>query len=158
MFNPSKRVSILNRIGFLMITLLLVTGCQTYSDADKEGFDKQISEYLKKKGIECTKSPSGLYYKIIEPGEGEYIQFQDVVSFSYKGYFLNGEVFDHEKKPVEFKVKDLIGAWKEIMLELKPGAKAFLVAPPQLGYGDHQLDDIPANSILVFEMDIHEVK
>ncbi len=158
MFNPSKRSSLLNRIGFVMIALALVTGCQTYSDADKVGFDKEIIAYLDKKGIECTKSPSGLYYKIIEPGEGEFIQFQDVVSFSYKGYFLNGEVFDHEKKPVEFEVKDLIGAWKEIMLELKPGAKAFLVAPPHLGYGDRQLDDIPANSILVFEMEIHEVK
>jgi FKBP-type peptidyl-prolyl cis-trans isomerase len=55
-------------------------------------------------------------------------------------------------------VKDLIGAWKEIMLELKPGAKAFLVAPPSLGYGDRQLDDIPANSILVFNMEVVGVK
>lgn len=150
--------SLLFRSFGLMTLLLAVSSCQTYSENDKEGFDKQISSYLAKKGIKCTKSPSGLYYKIIEPGEGEYIQFQDVVSFSYKGYFLNGEIFDNEKKPVEFKVKDLIGAWKEIMLELKPGAKAFLVAPPQLGYGDRKLDDIPANSILVFEMEIHEVK
>jgi FKBP-type peptidyl-prolyl cis-trans isomerase FklB len=136
----------------------ILVSCHTYSEDDKRGFDQQISTYLTKKRIECTKSPSGLYYKILEPGKGEYIQFQDVVSFSYKGCFLNGEVFDHEKKPVEFKVKDLIGAWKEIMLELKPGAKAFLVAPPHLGYGDRQLDDIPPNSILVFEMEIHKVK
>ena len=44
------------------------------------------------------------------------------------------------------------------MLELKPGAKAFLVAPPTLGYGDRDLEDIPPNSILVFEMEIKGVK
>jgi FKBP-type peptidyl-prolyl cis-trans isomerase FkpA len=154
----SPITSLFNRLLLLSVLFLAVTGCQTYSEKDKEGFDKEIKAYLDKKGIDCVKSPSGLYYKILEPGEGEYIQFQDVVSFSYKGYFLNGEVFDNEKKPVEFKVKDLIGAWKEIMLELKPGGKAFLVAPPHLGYGDRELDDIPANSILVFDMEVHEVK
>jgi FKBP-type peptidyl-prolyl cis-trans isomerase FkpA len=158
MFNSIIHMTLFNRIGYLMISLFLVSGCHTYSDSDKSAFDKNISEYLHKKGIECTKSPSGLYYKIIRQGKGETIQFQDVVSFCYKGYFLNGEVFDHVKKPVEFQVKDLIGAWKEIMLELKPGSSVYLVAPPQLGYGDRELDDIPANSILVFEMEIINVK
>ena len=142
----------------LIILLLAVTSCKTYTEEDKQTFDQQIKEYLAKKGIECTRSDSGLYYKILEPGEGENIRFQDVVSFSYKGSFLSGEVFDEEKKPIEFAVKDLISAWKEIMLELKPGAKAFLIAPPHLGYGDRKLDDIPPNSILVYELEIEAVK
>lgn len=142
----------------LLLVLLAFTSCKTYSEEDKKSFDQQIKEYLSKKNIECSRSDSGLYYKILEPGEGENIRFQDVVSFSYKGSFLSGEVFDKEKKPVEFAVKDLIGAWKEIMLELKPGAKAYLIAPPHLGYGDRKLDDIPPNSILVYELEIHAVK
>ena len=142
----------------LIVLLFAVTSCKTYTEKDKQTFDQQIKEYLAKKGIECTRSDSGLYYKILEPGEGENIRFQDVVSFSYKGSFLSGEVFDEEKKPIEFAVKDLIGAWKEIMLELKPGAKAFLIAPPHLGYGDRKLDDIPPNSILVYELEIEAVK
>lgn len=142
----------------LLLVLLAFTSCKTYSEEDKKSFDQQIKEYLSKKNIECSRSDSGLYYKILEPGEGENIRFQDVVSFSYKGSFLSGEVFDEEKKPVEFAVKDLIGAWKEIMLELKPGAKAYLIAPPHLGYGDRKLDDIPPNSILVYELEIHAVK
>jgi FKBP-type peptidyl-prolyl cis-trans isomerase FkpA len=148
----------MKKIVLLLLVLVSITSCRTYSEDDKQSFDAQIKTYLEKKGIECERSESGLYYKIIEEGEGEYIKFTDVVSFTYKGEFLDGEVFDNEKKPVDFMVKDLIGAWKEIMLELKPGAKAFLVAPPSLGYGDRQLDDIPANSILVFNMEIVGVK
>lgn len=148
----------MHKILSLLLVLLAFVSCKTYSEDDKKTFDQQIKEYLAKKGIECSRSDSGLYYKILEPGEGDNILFQDVVSFSYKGSFLSGEVFDEEKKPVEFAVKDLIGAWKEIMLELKPGAKAYLIAPPHLGYGDRKLDDIPPNSILVYELEIHAVK
>jgi FKBP-type peptidyl-prolyl cis-trans isomerase FkpA len=142
----------------LLILPIVLFSCGTYSEEQKKSFDQQIVSYLKKKDVKCTRTDSGLYYKIIEPGEGEYIQFTDIVSFSYRGYFMNGQTFDNHKYPVEFAVKDLIGAWKEIMLELKPGAKAFLVAPPTLGYGDRVLEDIPANSILVFEMEIKSVK
>ena len=146
-----------NLLYFLLLIIAL-SSCKTYSDDDKKTFDQQIKEYLTKKRIKCLRTDSGLYYKIIEPGKGEKIRFLDIVSFSYKGSLLNGEVFDNQKEPVEFEVKELIGAWKEIMLELKPGSKAYLVAPPHLGYGDRKLDDIPANSILVFELSIAKVK
>ncbi len=145
-----------------LLTLLLFTavlvGCKTYNEEEKQSFDGEIKTYLEKKGITCKRSDSGLYYKITEPGEGRNIHFEDIVSFSYTGSFINGQKFDQQKKPVEFAVKDLIGAWKEIMLELKAGAKVFLVAPPQLGYGEHELDDIPANSILVYEITVQGVK
>jgi FKBP-type peptidyl-prolyl cis-trans isomerase FkpA len=148
----------MRKIVHLIFITLVAVSCSTYNDDDIKNFDQQITDYLKSKNIKCEKSPSGLYYKILEPGEGDQIKFTDHVSFTYKGEFLDGKVFDHETKPVEFEVRKLIGAWKEIMVELKPGGKAFLIAPPQLGYGDRQLDDIPANSILVYELEVHAVK
>lgn len=138
--------------------LFAVTACTTYSEEDKRGFDEEIKAYLKKEGIECTRASSGLYYKILEEGEGELIQYKDLVSFTYTGKLLNGTIVDEQKEPVEFQVDQLIGAWKEIMLHLRPGGKAYLVAPPQLGYGDHDLNDIPPNSILVFELEVVAVK
>jgi FKBP-type peptidyl-prolyl cis-trans isomerase FkpA len=142
---------------FLLATAVLV-GCKTYNEEEKQSFDAEIKTYLEKNGITCKRSDSGLYYSIIEPGEGRNIHFEDIVSFSYTGSFISGQKFDQQKKPVEFAVKELIGAWKEIMLELKAGAKVFMVVPPQLGYGERELDDIPANSILVYEITVHGVK
>jgi FKBP-type peptidyl-prolyl cis-trans isomerase len=147
-----------NSLLKLLIIIILSGSCQTYSDQDKEQFNQKIESYLKKKHLNCKRSDSGLYYKIIEPGKGDYIKFQDEVTFIYHGTLIDGTVFDDQTKPVSFKVRDLIAAWKEIMLELKPGAKAFLVAPPQLGYGNHQLDDIPQHSILIYDIEIREVK
>jgi FKBP-type peptidyl-prolyl cis-trans isomerase FkpA len=140
------------------LIVLLSSGCSTYSDNELSDFDTEITKYLDDKDIKCERSESGLYFKIIEEGEGELIQFRDHVTFTYKGELINGDIFDNQKDPVEFAVDDLIGAWKEIMLQVKQGSKVYLVAPPQLGYGSRKLDDIPANSILIYEMEILEVK
>lgn len=137
---------------------LILTACSTYSDDELADFDKRIQDYMKKENVECTKSDSGLYFDIKEQGEGELIQFRDKVSFTYTGSFLDGEVFDEQKEPVEFTVSELIPAWKEIMLQMKKGGKVFLIAPPQLGYGTNELDDIPKSSILVYDLEIVEVK
>lgn len=143
--------------GFIFLSLL-ISGCQTYSDNDVDKFDEQIQAYLKKNDIECESSSSGLYYKIINEGNGNIVQTKDIVQFTYKGTFIDGKVFDEQKEPVEFEVGALIAAWKEIMLKLREGGEAFIVAPPQLGYGSHKLEDIPSNSILVYELKVIEVK
>lgn len=143
-------------LPFLLLGILLAS-CNTYNDNQKNEFDEEIEAYLKKKKIECKRSSSGLYYKIIEPGEGELIQLKDEVTFTYKGSLLNGKVVDERKEPITFKVQQLIGGWKEAMLYLRPGGKAFIAVPPQLGYGEHELEHIPPNSILVFELEVKSV-
>jgi FKBP-type peptidyl-prolyl cis-trans isomerase FkpA len=142
---------------FIMGVFVMTSSCKTYSDDDLKVFDKEIEAYIKSKNLELERSESGLYFTIIEEGEGDEILYSNNVSFTYKGTLLNGDVFDEQNEPVTFKVNQLIGAWKEIMLDLKKGGKAFLITPPQLGYGDRELDKIPANSILVFEMEVTDV-
>jgi FKBP-type peptidyl-prolyl cis-trans isomerase FkpA len=148
----------MKKIIYFLLTIMTLTACDTYSEEDKQSFDAQIATYLRKNKIKCQKSESGLYYHISETGTGEYIQFTDIVSFSYKGKLPNGTVFDNQKKPVSFAVKELIAGWKEIMTKLKPGSKVFLAMPPTLGYGDHDLDKIPPNSILLFELEINSAQ
>ncbi len=140
-------------LSYLFLSLLFI-GCKTYSDDDLVTFDQQINNYIKKNHLKCNKTESGIYYEIEKEGKGDLIQYTDNVSFTYRGELLNGTVFDNQKKPISFNVKDLIAGWKEILLENKPGAKIFMIIPPNLGYGDNDLDDIPKNSVLVFNMEI----
>lgn len=142
----------------LFFLLVAITSCGTYSDENKKSFDTTIQKYIKKNNLEMDYSPSGLYYKIIDEGEGDYILQNDLVSFKYTGTLLDGTQFDKSEGAVEFKVNQLIGAWKETMSMLKPGGKAEIIAPPQLGYGDKDLDDIPPNSILHFQIEVKTVK
>ncbi len=146
-------------LNFLFVALLSLSfaSCDSYSDEEIKGFDTKIEKYLKRKNIQCEKSASGLYYKILEEGEGDFIQFTDKVMVKYKGSFMSGETFDEQTEPIELAVSQQINAWKEIMLQLKKGSKAYLVAPPQLGYGGYKIEKVPPNSILIFELEVVEV-
>lgn len=150
------------KLNLLLSLLLFSVGfsaCNTYSDEDKEGFDAKIQKFVAKSTDKYEKSESGMYYSIEKEGEGEYIKFTDQVSFKYEGKFLSGQAFDnrHRNTPLTFQVSQLIEGWKEAFLYLKKGGKAKIILPPYLAYGDHQLEDIPANSILFFTIEVVDV-
>lgn len=141
-----------------LLLVFILFSCKTYNEEQLDDFDTTIQTYIKEKNVDCVASESGLYYKIEKQGEGLRVQAKDRISFTYKGSFLDGEIFDEQKEPVTFAVGELIGAWKEIVLKLNEGGEAFLIAPPQLGYGSRDLDDIPPNSILVYTLNVHTVE
>lgn len=144
-------------IGFCSI----LASCSTYSEKELQGFDQQIQDYIQKDTLSYEKSESGLYYHIFKAGEGTHnIRYSDKVTFTYEGELLNGEVFDKAGKsnPATFYVRQLIMGWKEAFAYLKNGGKAKIIVPPQLGYGDHELERIPKNSVLVFDMEILNVE
>jgi len=149
------------KLSFCILLALLFVGCKTYSEEDHTNFDGKIQEYIKKhKLIGFEKSESGLYYKIIDEGKGEYIKLTDEVRFNYEGKLLNRNIFDgeHKKNPISFQMNELIQGWQEGMMYLKPGGKMKMIIPPHLGYGDYELDKIPPHSILYFEIEVIKVK
>lgn len=149
----------MKQLNFLLIAVLsaVLFSCGSYSDEELKGFDAKIQKYMKSNHIDCKKSASGLYYKILEEGEGDFIQFTDRVSVKYKGTFIGGKKFDEQTEPIEMAVSGQINAWKELMLQLKKGSKAYMIVPPHLGYGEYTVDKIPPNSILIFELEIVDV-
>ena len=149
----------MKRLNFLLFALVstVLFSCGSYSDEELNEFDATIQKYMKSNHIDCEKSESGLYYKIIEEGEGDFIQFTDRVSVKYKGTFIGGEKFDEQTEPIEMAVTEQINAWKELMLQLKKGSKAYMIVPPHLGYGEYEVDKIPSNSILIFELEVVDV-
>ena len=81
----------MKQLFFLLMAFLAaatLSSCDSYSDEELQDFDKKIANYLKGKNIKCKKSASGLYYKILEEGEGDLIQFTDKISVKYKGLSL----------------------------------------------------------------------
>lgn len=145
-------------LAFFALAVILFS-CNSYSKEEKTQFDSKIEKYLKKSAIPYKKSESGLYYHILEEGAGDYIKATDEVSFHYTGRLLNGKVFDERFKDslMTFKVKELIMGWQEAMLYLKKGGKIKLIVPPQLGYGNYDLEKIPQHSTLLFDLEVVEV-
>jgi FKBP-type peptidyl-prolyl cis-trans isomerase FkpA len=144
----------------LFILLFSIASCTTYSERDLASFDNQIKEYLDSTGLEMERTEDGLYYTIVEEGEGEeFIGYKDQVTFYYKGSFLTGNSFQVISKndPLSFKVSQLIIGWQDALMMLKKGGSIHIIIPPQLGYADQSSSIIPANTILEYELTVLDV-
>tara|TARA_B100000925_G_scaffold173106_1_gene130420 strand:+ start:1343 stop:1786 length:444 start_codon:yes stop_codon:yes gene_type:complete len=143
----------------LCLLLILILGaCSTYSDEDLKGFDKTIREWIRQQNIQYKSTDSGLYYYFENKGQGQKIKYTDSVTVQFKGTLLDSTIFEIEKAPVTFAVNEVIIAWKEVLLMSERNAKIKIIVPPQLGYGNHKLDKIPQNSILLYEIEIIDIK
>ena len=131
--------------------------------AEAEKNKKVAEDFMaKNKAVADVKTTaSGLQYKIIAEGNGATPKESDTVSVHYKGTLTNGTEFDSSYKrnqPAEFPLKGVIPGWTEGLQLLKKGGKAQFWIPPQLAYGDRPRPGIPANSVLVFEVELLDVK
>ena len=147
------------RTFFLMTALTtLFFSCQTYTENDLNEFEAKIKAWSTKKDIVFERTDSGLYYHYLKEGTGPKVKYTDSVSVLFKGKLLNGTLFEMEKEPITFAVKDMIGGWKEGLMLSEKGSQIQIIVPPQLGYGNHKLDKIPSNSILFYEIEIVGIK
>lgn len=118
-----------------------------------------VQAYLAIKGISATQHPSGLFYTIEAAGTGATAGLCNVVSVKYVGTLSNGTVFDQTTgSPVAFTLGQLILGWQHGLPLIKPGGKMHLYVPPTLGYGSSANGSIPANSMLIFDMELVAVQ
>jgi FKBP-type peptidyl-prolyl cis-trans isomerase FklB len=105
--------------------------------------------------------PSGLQYKILEPGAGTPPLATDQVRVHYTGTFIDGKVFDssiERNEPIVFGVNQVIPGWTEALQLMKPGARWMLYVPPALAYGEKGAGGvIGPNQALVFEVQLIEI-
>jgi len=117
-----------------------------------------IINYVMDKGIEVQSTPTGIYYQLIEEGEGELAKWGDWVTVNYKGYTLDGQVFDSsykKGKPLEFYIGNMIAGWNEGLELMRPGGKALFLIPSDLGYGEKGFRKaIAPNTVLAFEVEL----
>ena len=103
---------------------------------------------------------SGLQYKVLTAGTGATPGPNDSVKTHYRGTLIDGTEFDSSYKrgqPVEFPVKGVIAGWTEALQLMKEGGKWQLFIPAELAYGEMGRPSIPANSALIFDIELIEV-
>lgn len=104
---------------------------------------------------------SGLQIEMLTEGTGKKPSVTDVVVVHYEGRLLDGTVFDSSiarGEPAEFALNQVIPGWTEGLQLIKAGGKARLTIPSDLAYGPGGVRSIPPNSVLVFEVELIEVK
>jgi FKBP-type peptidyl-prolyl cis-trans isomerase FkpA len=146
---------------FLAVIVLLVIAASCAEDVTDYGpIDKKIIEdYLKANNLTAQSTASGLYYIIDKPGGANHPNINSSVSASYKGYLTDSTVFDESYStgvPVNFALNAVIPGWQEGLQLIGVKGKMHLFIPSALGYGSTAKTDIPANSVLIFEIELVE--
>lgn len=119
--------------------------------------EKQFLATLKNvKGIKT--SASGLRYTIESKGKGRKPTAADEVYVKYKGYFVDGTIFDHKvDSPAIFHLRNLIPGMAEGLAMLGVGGKAKLYIPSRIAYGEGGTGKIPPHKMLIFEVEIVDI-
>ena len=128
------------------------------AEAKKVGDDFR-ADFEKQEGV--VKTESGLLYKIETSAEGEKPKETDTVQVHYKGTLTDGTQFDSSYdrgEPATFPLNRVIPGWTEGVQLMPVGSKFKFVIPPELAYGDQDTPSIPANSTLVFEVELIKIE
>lgn len=119
----------------------------------------QVESYLSGKGItDAIKHCSGMYYKIDVAGGSAKANVCSTINFKYKGELTNGTVFQEVSTPIQFALGELITGFKNGIPLIGVGGKIKLYIPPSLGYGSQSNGTIPANSVLIFEVELSGIQ
>ncbi|MEO8768994.1 MAG: FKBP-type peptidyl-prolyl cis-trans isomerase [Ferruginibacter sp.] len=136
--------------------------------------DKRLQEYFAKNNIKAVKTPMGAYVEIIQPGSGANVDTSSIAVIKYTGKTIDGkEPFDSNTdsskghtEPLKVNMTkeriagtiNVIKGWTDGLPYLNKGAKAKMYIPSPLGYGSQaQGDVIPANSILIFDIEVADI-
>ncbi len=130
------------------------------SDKNAEDGRKFLEENGKRDGVITTES--GLQYEVLKKASGARPKMDDVVSVHYEGTLIDGTVFDSSIKrgsPVDLPVGGVIPGWVEGLQLMQVGEKYKFFIPSELAYGPQSPSPlIPSNSVLIFELELLEIR
>jgi len=160
-----KRIRI-NQL-FKGLLIFIVLGCCSLSCKKKTYtfYDEmtKLKKYIADNNITTQPTASGLYYIETLAGTGDKARVGITVSIRYKGYLLDGTVFDQNldadkplTRPLGYNY--LITGMEEGISYMRNGGKATLIIPSSLAYGYQKQDGIPAYSTLIFEIELVNVQ
>lgn len=158
-----KRIGI---VSIVFIISLILSGCFLKNEpANLEETTISGNGEIEITDDNQTNETKGDQLKIedIKIGDGTEAKVGDIISVNYTGTLTDGTKFDSSydrNQPFEFNLgtNQVIKGWDIGVIGMKVGGKRKLTIPPDLAYGSRAVDSIPANSTLIFEIELLEIK
>jgi FKBP-type peptidyl-prolyl cis-trans isomerase len=113
------------------------------------------------------KDKSSAYFIDLQKGDGAELTSGKKAAVYYKGWLTNGTLFDQSKKGSDGNLQafvftqgghQVIPGWEEGLDGMKVGGVRLLIVPPSVGYGATGQGPIPANAVLIFQVQLAEVQ
>ncbi|QCW99948.1 peptidylprolyl isomerase [Aggregatimonas sangjinii] len=140
----------------LFLLFLSLLSCNSKEQTDFLAKNEtEIIQYLSDNDLNAQRTSSGLYYIIEDQGNGARPTASSNVTVAYKGYFLDGSVFDESSSAgVSFNLNQVIPGWTEGIPLFQEGGNGMLLVPSHLGYGSSNNRGIPGGSVLLFDIEL----
>ena len=149
---PERRSLLL---GIVIGALLTAAIGAAFWPWQQTGVPAQIFLIKNKSAQGVTQTASGLQYKQLAAGKGGAKPSDaDIALVNYTGTLTDGTVFDKSQQPTPMAVAGVVPGFAEALKLMTKGAKYRFWLPPTLGYGDKATGPIPANSVLVFDVEL----
>jgi len=117
-----------------------------------------IDNFLSNNNISAQTDPSGLRFVVNSQGSGSTATLCDNISVTFEGRLLsNGSQFDQASDPVSFPLNGLIVGWQIGIPKIQEGGSITLYIPSSLGFGAQSRTGIPANSNLIFDIELTNI-
>tara|TARA_Y100001935_G_C17293138_1_gene504606 strand:+ start:36 stop:884 length:849 start_codon:yes stop_codon:yes gene_type:complete len=153
--------------NLMLIISFVIIGCNKNEEDKLSNTDVNQNDENNKKEVAMTNkeitTESGLKYIDIALGDGAMPETGDKVVVHYTGTLEDGTKFDSSRdrnRPFEFPLGmgRVIKGWDEGLASMRIGGKRQLIIPANLGYGDRATGKIPANSTLIFDVELIDIK
>jgi FKBP-type peptidyl-prolyl cis-trans isomerase len=147
-----------------LFTCMLLMGVSACKDKDAvTSDDLAIQDYIAKNGLIAEKTPEGVYYIINKEGNGTAANIASTVTVHYKGYTLEGDIFDSSYdrgKTASFPLTNVIKGWQIGIPKISEDGAGRLMIPSHLAYGKNppKGSGIDKNEVLIFDIEVFEVK
>ncbi|WP_118974111.1 FKBP-type peptidyl-prolyl cis-trans isomerase [Taibaiella koreensis] len=132
------------------------TSCQAITATAPATEVAALEQFISSNKVEATKDSRGFYYRIENQGSSKHPDACSQVTVNYKGTLTTGAIFDQNNN-MPFDLTGLIKGWQAGIPLIGEGGRVVLYLPPSFGYGSSQVAGIPANSILIFSIDLVKV-
>lgn len=147
-----KQLIILSVVTLFLFSCKKKTNCDAPATIATASEVSALESYLSANSITAQKDNRGFYYSILTQGTSNPNNCS-TVKVNYKGELTNGSVFD-TGSAVSFPLGNLIVGWQQGIPLIGKSGKIVLYLPPSLGYGSQAQQGIPANSILIFTIEL----
>jgi len=144
---------------FTLCLSFCLTACKKddYAETDEQ----LILDYIADKNLNAQSTEEGVYYVIESEGTGERPNSSSEVEVHYEGFLLNGTKFDSSIDRGEtliISLSNVISGWQIGIPLFKEGGRGTLLIPSRYAYGSNGQGQIPANAVLVFDIDLRDVR
>jgi FKBP-type peptidyl-prolyl cis-trans isomerase FkpA len=142
----------------LTFSLLIILAASCKKDVTDYGpiDDQIIKDYLVSHNLTAQSTSSGLYYIIEKPGGTNHPDLNSVVVANYKGYFTDDAVFEQSTSAATFGLNAVIKGWQEGLQLIGVKGKIKLFVPSALAYGSTGKGSVPANTVIIFDVELLE--